>query len=289
MTPAADPKTPPPVAKQLQALRADVKTKKFAVDDKVEPMPAVQRLNAIKNPAVQSAWGKVASNNSDSVLLEMLKAYVPDGDLVAKFLAGLLAAGIISAVMGSDCHQILGLSTMFTKDIFNFYAGRKGMSEKTVVNMGRAFILIINGVAYIIALGRPPIFDLAVTYAFSGFAALAPMMIAALFWKRSTKWGGLACTLWVAATVGFMVYAEGFHHYRADDIIVGIGSFKILFMSSQAKLSFLNFSMVMPMTIGSVLLVWLVSLITRPPSQATIDRYFSKDVSSTGVAAAGAR
>jgi len=63
----------------------------------------------------------------------------------------------------------------------------------------------------VIALGKPPIFDLAVTYAFSGFAALAPMMIAALFWKRSTKWGALLVTLWVGTCVGFMVYAEGFH------------------------------------------------------------------------------
>src|SRR5205807_4599971 len=118
---------------------------------------------------------KVANHNSDSVLLEMLKTYVP------AFLAGILAAGIISAVMGSDCHQILGLSTMFTKDLFNYYGGVRRMGERGTVLMGRVFILVANGIAYIIALGRPPIFELAVTYAFSGFAALSPMMIAALF------------------------------------------------------------------------------------------------------------
>jgi len=104
---------------------------------------------------------------------------------------------------------------MFTKDVFTYYGGGRKMGEKSVVHMGRAFIVIINAVAYVIALGKPPIFDLAVTYAFSGFAALAPMMIAALFWKRSTKWGALLVTLWVGTCVGFMVYAEGFHHFKA--------------------------------------------------------------------------
>lgn len=251
-----------PAAKPAKMLLDKVTT------HQLQTMEAVKQLNGIKNADVQIAWSKVASSQSDSVLLEMLKVYVPP------VLFGLLAAGIISAVMGSDCHQILGLSTMFTKDIFNYYGGGKKMGEKSVVHMGRAFIIIINGVAYLIALGRPPIFDLAVTYAFSGFAALAPMMIAALFWKRSTKWGALACTLWVGASVGFLVYAEGLHHYKADDVIWQLGSLKILFMSGQGKLSFMNFTAVVPMTLGSGLLVVLASLITPRPSQATIDKYF---------------
>ena len=92
--------------------------------------------------------------------------------------------------MGSDCHQILALSTMFTKDIFDYYGGRKRFGEKGTVYMGRAFIIVANGIAYIVALFRPPIFELAVQYAFSGFAARRRSCIAALFWRRSTKWGG---------------------------------------------------------------------------------------------------
>ena len=54
-------------------------------------------------------------------------------------------------------------------------------------------------IAYVVALITPAsIFELAVRFAFSGFAAMAPVMIAALFWKRSTKYGALASTLWVA-------------------------------------------------------------------------------------------
>ena len=223
----------------------------------------VHVLYAIPDPNVKSAWGRIANRNSDSVLLEMLKVFVPAG------LAGVLAAGIISAVMGSDCHQILGLSTMFTKDIYNFYGGGQRIGERSTVVMGRVFIVIANGIAYLIALGRPPIFELAVTYAFSGFAALSPMMIAALFWKRSTKWALLANTLWVAAWVAFMVYAG--QQYHPGDHIWG----NMLFIGPTGTLSFFGFTAVVPMTLGAALLVVLVSLITAPPDRATIDRYFS--------------
>jgi Na+/proline symporter len=273
-----------------QALLDDIYAKKL------DTIQAVRRLDAISSPPIQKAWAKVASSNSDSVLLEMLKDALQGPKL--RILFGLLAAGIISAVMGSDCHQILGLSTMFTKDVFTYYGGGKRMGEKSVVHMGRAFIVIINAVAYIIALGRPPIFDLAVTYAFSGFAALAPMMIAALFWKRSTKWGALLCTLWVGTCVGFMVYAEGFHHFKPEQILCHVGDWNILFMSTAGKLSFMGmmpaaghpfvgFSAVVPMVLGSLVLMVVGSLITPRPSQATIDKYFPGRANAGSLAMAG--
>ena len=66
----------------------------------------------------------------------------------------------------------------------------------------RAFVLAVTVIAYIIALiTDQSIFELAVRFAFTGFAAMAPVMIAALFWKRSTKWGALAASVWVAVSV----------------------------------------------------------------------------------------
>ena len=261
----AKPRTPPALAAAEAALvlKDAREHREWSAPDRApERAGLAHRIYSIRSRDVQQAWGKVATQNSDSVLLEMLKVYVPAG------LAGILAAGIISAVMGSDCHQILGLSTMFTKDVFTYYGGGR-VSEKATVFMGRGFILIANGIAYLIALGRPPIFELAVTYAFSGFAALSPMMIAALFWKRSTKWSALANTLWVAAWVVFMVYAE--QHYKPNDLILG----NAMFLNATGKLTMAwGFTPVVPMTLGAAILVWLVSLITPPPSRATIDRYF---------------
>src|SRR5262249_47729604 len=53
----------------------------------------------------------------DDVVLVMLERYAP------LWLAGLLGAGIMAAVMASDS-QILALSTIFTEDLFAFYGGK---------------------------------------------------------------------------------------------------------------------------------------------------------------------
>ena len=272
----ARPNTPPALAaKSAASVLAEVQTQRDW--DASHRAQLAERLYSIKNAEFQSVWGKISTQSSDSVLLEMLKVYVP------ATLAGILAAGIISAVMGSDCHQILGLSTMFTKDVFTYYGG-DSIGEKSTVIMGRVFIVAANGIAYLIALGRPPIFELAVTYAFSGFAALSPMMIAAIFWKRSTKWALLANTLWVAAWVTFLVYAG--QHYHPNDKILG----NSIYISANGSLSFYGFASVVPMTLGAAILVVLVSLITSPPSDRTIERYFPAEagISNRAPSAVGA-
>ncbi len=136
--------------------------------------------------------------DSDGILLRLLNDNAP------AWLAGLLGAGIISAVMGSDAHQVLAMSTMFTKDIYSHYGGREKYGEKAAVYFARGFIVVVTVIAYLIALylkAKQGIFEIAIRFAFSGFAAMAPVMIAALFWKRSTKWGALASTLFVAGTL----------------------------------------------------------------------------------------
>jgi sodium/proline symporter len=222
-------------------------------------------------------------SSTDSVLLHMLGFNAP------AWLAGLLAAGIISAVMGSDCHQILALSTMFSKDIFEYYGGRKRVGERATVFFGRAFIVVANSVAYFIALGKPAIFEIAVRYAFSGFASLAPVMVAALFWKRSTKYGALAAALWVSfcltgqrwlesAYAGSMVPGKGV-------VIWEVAGRPVLWLSKVGNLSVLGsfadgngFMPVVPMVIGSCVWVVVASLLTRPPSRQTIEKYFGTQV-----------
>src|SRR5437016_11427045 len=159
-----------------------------------------------------AALGKVA--DPDSILLLMLQKYAP------VWLAGILGAGIISAVMGSDAHQVLALSTMFTKDIYQHYGGREKYGERGAVHFARGFIVLVTIAAYLIALylkEKQGIFEIAVRYAFSGFAAMAPVMVAALFWKRSTKWGALAATLFTAACLIYFAVLQNTH--KANDII----------------------------------------------------------------------
>ncbi len=180
--------------------------------------------------------------SGDDVVLVMLEQYAP------LWLAGILGAGILAAVMASDS-QILALSTMFTEDVFAFYGGKSKFGEAVQVQTGRIFVVLLTVIAYVVALRAPQgIFDLAVQYAFSGYAALSPLVFAALFWPRSTKWGALAVTVWTASAVVYTARVAG-----------GLAWFGLM--------------PVVPMTVISCMLMVGVSLLTPPPSDATIQRY----------------
>jgi SSS family solute:Na+ symporter len=216
-----------------------------------------------------AALGKVG--DPDGVLLHMLGAYAP------AWLAGILGAGIISAVMGSDTHQVLALSTMFTRDIFAHYGGRERFGESRSVHFARGFIVVVTVIAYSVALAlkeKQGIFEIAVRYAFSGFAAMSPVMVAALFWKRSTKWGALAATVFVAGFLVWIALMQTGH--KPGDVLWQAGDVKVFFLNPRGDVAFWNgFMTVLPMVVGSAVCVLLFSLITPPPSQATIARYFS--------------
>ena len=222
----------------------------------------------------------------DGILLHLLTDHAP------VWLAGILGAGIISAVMGSDTHQVLAISTMFTKDVFGHYGGKAKYGERGSVIFARGFILAVTGIAYLVALATPEsIFELAVRFAFSGFAAMAPVMIAALFWKRSTKYGALASTLWVAGWLFLTWYLQRISDGTAPKpgqpptlLFAALGH---LFERSTANVMVYGFLPVVPMVLGSALLMIVVSLVTPPPSQRTVERYFSMESSASPGAGAG--
>ena len=206
----------------------------------------------------------------DDVIMLLLKRYAP------LWLAGLLGAGIMAAVMASDS-QILALSTMFTEDVFAFYGGKRRFGERVQVQTGRIFIVLITLFAYAVALRAPEtIFELAVQYAFSGFAALSPLLVAALFWKGSTKWGALASTVFVAAAVvAVAIFQNAVPAPAPGPPIVSWapGGVEVLTRTPGGTAVF-GFMPVVPMVIISALLMIVLSLATAKPKAETIKRYF---------------
>jgi SSS family solute:Na+ symporter len=210
------------------------------IQQKLEARQALAVAPASMSPDDRAALRRRAAG--DDVVLVMLDRYAP------LWLAGLLGAGIMAAVMASDS-QILALSTMFTEDVFAFYGGKARFGETVQVQTGRIFVVVLTVVAYVVALRAPQgIFDLAVQYAFSGYAALSPLLVAALFWKRSTKWGAFAVAVWTAFAVLYTARVPG-------------------------ALAWYGLMPVVPMTVISGGLMVIVSLITPPPSAATVARY----------------
>jgi SSS family solute:Na+ symporter len=216
----------------------------------------------------------LAPGESDGVVLRLLTSYTDP------LVAGLLGAAILACVMAADS-QILALCTMFTEDVFAYYGGKERFGDAVQVWSGRLFVVLVTIGAYLVALAardRVGIFELAVRFAFSGYAAMAPVMLAALFWKRSTKHGALAATLWVAATLAATWYLHEASAAIAPapgepavPIVPALGD---LFLRTRGGVTVYGYLPVVPMVAGSALLVWLGSILSPPPSRATIDRYF---------------
>jgi SSS family solute:Na+ symporter len=210
--------------------------------------------------------------SGDAVILRLVAIYSP------VWLAALLGAAVMAAVMASDS-QVLALSTMFAEDVFAFYGGRRRFGEAMQVRTGRIFVVLLTLVAYVIALRTPQsIFDIATQYAFAGYAALSPLLVAALFWKRSTKWGVLAATLWTAAGVLTIAVVQTMVPVPAAGgaaTVLSIGGVDVV---TRAATGMMVGGMlpVVPLTLGSALLLVLVSALgpRARPSAATLTKYF---------------
>jgi SSS family solute:Na+ symporter len=250
-----------------------------AIDAKLTARTALATAPPTTAPADRDRLRAAAAG--DDVILRLVEGYAP------MWLAALLGACVMAAVMASDS-QILALSTMFTEDVFAFYGGKARFGEAVQVATGRLFVVLITLVAYLIALRVPQsIFDVATQYAFAGYAALAPLLVAAIFWRGSTRWGALASTVWVALAVAAVAYIQQTIPPPAPGVAVPVvsafGADIVTRMSTGAMV--LGMLPVVPMTVVSALLMWIVSRLTAAaiPSSSTLDRYFPKAAYTPGV------
>jgi sodium/proline symporter len=117
------------------------------------------------------------------------------------WVAGIILSAILAAVMSTLSSQLLVCSSVLSED---FYRGflRKRASQRELVWVGRASVLLVSLVA--LWLARDPdsrVLGL-VSYAWAGFgAAFGPVLLLALFWQRMTRNGALAGMVVGAATV----------------------------------------------------------------------------------------
>lgn len=170
-------------------------------------------------------------------------------------LAGLLAAGVFAAIMSSLDSQTLAVGSMFTTDIVRHYGFHDRLSERQQVMFGRMFVASFLAVVLVLSLVTSrTIFSMGV-WSLSGFAALFPVLIAALYWRRSTAWGVVAA---VSTVAGVWVFSF----------------FRSLGSSGEYTIGESGFLPVSLMFAGCATALVLVSLGTRPPSKASIDKFF---------------
>ena len=139
----------------------------------------------------------VDAGAQQTIFIELVK------DLFPAFIAGILLSAIIAAAMSTADSQLLVASSSFTSDIYKPIF-RKKASDKEVLWVGRAVVIIVAIVAYFIASskgsGAQAIMDM-VENAWGGFgASFGPVIILSLFWKRTTYKGAIAGVIGGAVT-----------------------------------------------------------------------------------------
>jgi solute:Na+ symporter, SSS family len=240
-----------------------------SIASKLEARSALAAADASVDAVERDRLRRAAGG--DDVILRLVEGYAP------LWLAALLGACVMAAVMASDS-QILALSTMFTEDVFAFYGGKARFGEGVQVQTGRLFVVLITLAAYLIALRAPQsIFDVATQYAFAGYSALSPLLVAALFWRRSTKWGALAVAVWTGLAVVVVAWIQQTIPPPPPGLVVPVWSaFGTDIITRAAQGAMVGGMLpVVPMTIVSVLLMLIVSALTpgARPAEATLARY----------------
>jgi SSS family solute:Na+ symporter len=177
-------------------------------------------------------------------------------------LGGFLTAGVLAAIMSSLDSQFLCLGTMFTNDVVLHYRRGKPLSDWQQVVLARGFIVAIVAIAWVLSLiDQPRIFPLGV-WCFSGFTGLFPLIAAALYWKRLTAAGAYACVLATAASWGILFWQSGFAANPNYTLDISLGG------------EVYKTHPVAAITLCSMLAMVLVSLVTRPPSERTLAKFF---------------
>lgn len=128
----------------------------------------------------------VVNANPETVFMELTKI------LFNPWIAGIVLAAILAAVMSTLSCQLLVCSSTLTEDFYKSFL-RKNASQKELIWIGRLMVLLISILAIWMA-GNPESKVLGlVAYAWAGFgAAFGPLIILSLMWKRMTLNGALA-------------------------------------------------------------------------------------------------
>jgi SSS family solute:Na+ symporter len=176
-------------------------------------------------------------------------------------LTGLVGAGVLAAIMSSLDSQFMCLGTMFTNDVVVRLFDRGRFTDAQKILLARGFIVGIVAVSYALSVAlvnTAGVFDLGV-WCFSGFAALFPLVLASLYWKRVTKAGALASLLTTAVVWGALFYRDILAEKPpgAEDELLVAGMMPVALITAASALSLVA-----------------VSLLTRPPAEATVSKFF---------------
>ena len=197
-----------------------------------------------------------ASNNgllgegfdSERIIIHIANA-IAELDTFAALLAGFILAGILASIMSTADSQLLAASSSVSENLVKRFMW-KNMGQKTQMWFARGTMIVIAIVAAVLAWDSDSSVFRIVSFAWAGFgAAFGPIVIFALFWKRTTKWGALAGI----ASGGIMVFVWKY-------LVRPLGGAWDIYE-------------LLPAFIVSAIFIVIVSLITKVPEKEVTDKF----------------
>ncbi|UCC97469.1 MAG: sodium/proline symporter PutP [Phycisphaerales bacterium] len=153
-------------------------------------------------------YENLSGGEQEKVFIYMIR------DVFNPWLGGILLAAIFSAIMSTIDSQLLVSSSALSEDFYR-KAIKKQASQREIVLVGRACVIIISIVALVMAMDRDNTILGIVSYAWGGFgAAFGPLILFALF-SRRTSWqaalagmvtGTVVLVLWKQIGLGETMY-----------------------------------------------------------------------------------
>lgn len=190
----------------------------------------------------------LTGSDSETIIIRIANLISQHG-IVAAVLAGVILAGILAATMSTSDSQLLTAASGVSENIFGDILHIK-MDEKKKLLVARATLVVIAIIAVFLA--RDPnssVFRI-VSFAWAGFGAtFGPVVLLALFWKRSNMYGAL-CGM---VSGGIMVFAWKF----------GISTLGGVFAIYE----------LLPAFIVALIVNIVVSLLTPAPAQEVLDTF----------------
>jgi sodium/proline symporter len=124
--------------------------------------------------------------NPETVVLVMSQT------LLHPFVAGLVLAAVLAAIMSTISSQLIVCSSALVEDLYKVVK-KTPPDGKRLVLLGRIAVLGVAIIAALLAIVPNDTILGLVSFAWAGFgAAFGPLILLSLFWRKLTNWGALA-------------------------------------------------------------------------------------------------
>ena len=140
--------------------------------------------------------------SASETIIVQLSSLIAQKVFIFAMAAGLVIAGILASTMSTSDSQLLAASSSVSSDIMQDFLHMK-IDESSKLKVSRITLAVIAVIGIFLAWDSNSNVFRIVSFAWAGFgAAFGPVMLLALFWKRSNRAGALAGMI----TGGLMVF-----------------------------------------------------------------------------------